>query len=108
MSSIAVSEDNKPNFDHIFPLSQLDEREFAGKRSDISNLMLMAAFPNKRKGGKKPKDFLPEIDEEIRRAHYIPINEELYKLSNYTEFLEARRRLIRDAINGLLAKLKTS
>jgi len=108
IGSIAVSEDNEPNFDHIFPLSHLDERKFAGKRNDISNLTLMAALPNKRKGGKKPKDFLPEIDEEIRRAHYIPINEELYELNNYTEFLEARRKLVCDAINGLLAKLKTS
>lgn len=107
ISSIALSEDNKPNFDHIFPLSQLDDKEFAGIRNDIANLTLMAALPNKRKGGKKPIDFLQEIDEEIRRAHYIPIKKELYELTNYSQFLETRRKLICEAINELLDRLKT-
>lgn len=106
ISSIALSEDNKPNFDHIFPLSHLNKTKFKGERNDIANLTLMAALPNKKKGGKKPIDFLLEIDEEIRKAHYIPIDEELYKLENYYKFLDERRKLLCNAINELLEKLK--
>lgn len=104
ISSIATSKDNKPNFDHIFPQSILRKTDFRSQKDDIANLTLMVALSNKKKSGKKPEDFLLEIDKETKIAHYIPLEEELYKIENYPDFLKKRRVLICEAINGLLAR----
>jgi len=105
ISSIATSKDNKPNFDHIFPQSLLRNTDFRNEKDDIANQTLMAALSNKKKSDKRPEDFLPKIDKQIRTAHYIPLEEELYRLENYPLFLKRRRELISDAINDLLTRL---
>lgn len=107
ISSIAMSSENKPNFDHIFPKSELKESEFRGKQEEIANKTLLASLPNKKKSGKKPSEFLPEIDRSKRKAHFIPTKDEnLYEIENYPEFLKHRRKLLSEGIRNLLKSFK--
>lgn len=107
INSIAMSDDNEPNFDHIFSKDFLGDEYESSMKNDIANLTLMEALPNKQKSNTSPEEFLPEIDEESRKGHFIPVNEELYKKENFPEFLEERRRMICDAVNSLLSDLES-
>jgi len=85
---------------HIFPESILSGSEFEGLINDVGNLTLLTMGTNNRLRSERPSNYLPRIPLEIRKAHLIPENPELWKTENYKQFLEERKKLIIDAVDN--------
>lgn len=116
---------NGPQVDHIFPQSRLkaikDANPDTGKRNllryraeerdQIANCMLLTAEENGPggKGAKPPVEWFDvarfgsrEAQQRYFRLHLIPDDPELWKLENYTRFIEARKVLIQDKFGHML------
>jgi len=107
---------------HIFPFNfmvndkdglayaernQLKPREYRSEINDIANMTFLSVSTNGRIGDLPPWQYLPqETSKEIRRAHLIPEDKELWHPSRFGDFLEARRGLIAKAASRLLKSLK--
>ena len=114
--------ENKPQLDHIFPQSHLKKIKIqnpeSGKmnlmkyhwqhRDQISNMMLLTAAENGA-GGKSdtlPEEWFADKDEAYLEKHLIPKDKELWKIENYDQFIEARKKLIIEKFSYLLAVSK--
>jgi len=103
---------------HIFPKSQiekyydhykeyyreqgLDESVNAEDLYDhVANITLISDNANESIGNKLPEKYLSEFDQEIIKSHMIPLEKELWKLENYPQFLEQRKQLIMERVNGI-------
>jgi hypothetical protein len=103
-------EDSLPQVDHIFPQSLLRSvkdinpetgnrnvlRYKAWERNQIANCMLLTAEENGA-GGKSnisAEDWFQNKSDHYLELHLIPKNKELWKLDNFRDFVEARKRLI--------------
>ncbi|MCI0428300.1 MAG: DUF262 domain-containing protein [Nitrospiraceae bacterium] len=108
LTTDVVGEDNEIQVHHIFPKALL--RQQGVKRKDIdeiANLAFLAARPNRQISKKPPDAYLAEIADkhpERLEAQSVPMDRRLWKLENYHEFLEGRRKLLADAVNDLLRK----
>lgn len=110
--------ENSPQIDHIFPQSVLAKIKLpnpeTGKmnvmkyrwqeRDQIGNLMLLSAKAN---GGGGKTDILPEQwfadkSDDYLDLHLIPKNRDLWKLSNFELFIEARNKLILEKFDYLI------
>ncbi len=111
-------EANLPQIDHIFPQSLLRKvktinptthrkdifkyRQF--ERDQIANCMLLTAKENGA-GGKKdmpPEDWFCNKDDNYLNLHLIPKDQELWKLDNYEQFIEARKKLILEKFSFMI------
>ncbi|MBD2467867.1 DUF262 domain-containing protein [Nostoc sp. FACHB-145] len=109
---------NLPQIDHIFPQSVLRKiktinpntgrkdilKYLQFDRDQIANCMLLTAKENGA-GGKK--DILPEQwfsgkDDSYLDLHLIPKERELWKLDNYQQFIEARKKLILEKFSFMI------
>jgi hypothetical protein len=90
---------------HIFPANSVKRfyKEMRGIEdldveeacNHIANITIVSKKVNKKISSKSPTEYLKEIgDREIIQSHMIPLDEELWKWSNYGSFLEERRKLI--------------
>jgi hypothetical protein len=87
--------------------NQLKPREYRSEINDIGNMTFLSISTNVRIGDLPPWQYLPqETSKEIRRAHLIPEDKELWHPSRFGDFLEARRELIPKAASQLLKSLK--
>jgi hypothetical protein len=101
---------NLPQVDHIFPQSLLrnvkDINPETGRRNllkykwqdrdQLANLMLLTAQENSA-GGKRdipPEAWFADKDESYLDRHLIPKNKNLWKLENFEEFIETRKKMI--------------
>jgi len=105
---------------HIFPSSLLYRGEFDPENhidkkivNEIANRAFLTAESNIDVSNTPPNEYLPEIEKNFPgalRKQFIPMNEELWKLENYEEFLEVRRKTIakciNDYLNGLIIEPK--
>lgn len=107
---------------HIFPynfmaqdkdgLAYADRKElkpsqYRGEINDIANMTFLSQTTNVRIGDLPPWQYLPqETSKEMRRAHFIPEDNDLWHPSRFGDFLEARRHLIAQAATRLLKPLK--
>ena len=95
---------------HIFPKSQLYSKRY--KKSEVNavaNFCFLTKETNLKIGARLPSDYFPEIRNKYPGAlesQWIPMDEELWKIENYPQFLEARRELLADAANALLDSLR--
>lgn len=97
---------------HIFPSSLLYEGEYDSENhihkkvvNEIANRAFLTADTNINISNKPPNEYLPEVEENFPNAltkQFIPMNEELWKLENYEQFLEVRRKTIAKCINEYL------
>lgn len=97
---------------HIFPSSLLYENGYDSENhihkkivNEIANRAFLTADTNINISNKQPSDYLPAIEEHFPGAltkQFIPMNEELWKLENYEDFLAVRRANIAKCINEYL------
>ncbi|MEA3327486.1 MAG: DUF262 domain-containing protein [Chloroflexota bacterium] len=97
---------------HIFPSSLLYEEGYDPKNhihkkivNEIANRAFLTADTNINISNNPPNEYLPEIEKNFPGAltkQFIPMNEELWKLENYENFLELRRETIAKCINEYL------
>ncbi|MDJ0772629.1 MAG: DUF262 domain-containing protein [Mastigocoleus sp. MO_167.B18] len=111
-------EANLPQIDHIFPQSLLRKvktinpttsyknilkyKQF--ERDQIANCMLLTAKENGA-GGKKdmpPEDWFRNKDDNYLDLHLIPKDPDLWKLDNYEQFIEARKKLILEKFSFMI------
>ncbi|WP_030490599.1 GmrSD restriction endonuclease domain-containing protein [Micromonospora chokoriensis] len=92
---------------HVHPLSTLDDRRFdKGMVNDLANLVFISAQANKKINGQSPIEYFPSLDEHELRAHLVPLDESLRDPNGYQRFLNARRALLAEAMNGLLDRFR--
>ena len=109
----------KFHIDHIYPKSSFTKRKLLGRGidnkdipaymdavNDISNLQLLPAIPNIEKQNKDFAEWFEETNitdkdkQEYRHLHYIPDME--YTYENYLEFIEERKKLLRNKLTEIL------
>jgi hypothetical protein len=110
---------NLPQVDHIFPVSLLREvkmlnpengrmslmRYKEAARNQLANCMLLTQQENGA-GGKTnipPEEWFKDKPPEYLEEHLIPRDPTLWKLERYEDFLAARKMLILEKFNYLLA-----
>lgn len=115
-------DNNLPQVDHIFPQSLLRTIKIENpktKRKDLlkyrdahrnqlANCMLLSREENGA-GGKSdtpPKDWFADKDDAYLEKHLIPKDPLLRELDRFEEFVEARKKLIRDKFAALLLSQK--
>ena len=114
--------DSKLQLHHIFPFDfmmkdekalryQRDEglsgREFRERVNDVANLTFLSQGTNVRIGNLAPWQYLPnETNDETRKAHFIPEEEDLWTPENFGGFLGARRKILSTSMNSLLRSLQ--
>lgn len=101
---------------HIFPRSQLYEVYDSSKSehrklvNEIGNRAFLTPETNRNIiRDRLPSEYLPEVVEDNPKAlqsQFIPMEEELWQLENYEEFLAKRRKSIADAINDYMDDLQ--
>ncbi len=111
---------NKPQIDHIFPQSLLKSVKIKNpntgrmdvlkykldQRDQIANLMLLTQEENGA-GGKSdttPEDWFKDKTPEYLAMHLIPNGKDLWKLDNFDQFIEERKKLIEQKFSFMLLK----
>ena len=98
---------NTPEIDHIFPKSKM-LRMYSYPSSlvnNIGNYMLLEKSLNIDKTNKMPEDYFPEAVKEqldFFERHLIPPDKALHEPSEFEAFVDARRKLLLDAIKQVL------
>jgi hypothetical protein len=85
---------------------QLSLSEYREQVNDIANLTFISQTKNVSIGNAAPWEYLPnETTRELRKAHFIPENRDFWKPENFGKFLDARRKLLAQAMNSLIKSL---
>jgi hypothetical protein len=101
--------------DHIFPYSQLKDAGYGwGNRvkyalaQEFANRAILTRVANRSKSDSDPVDYLANVRSNFPRAlelQCIPEDEHLWKLENYEDFLEVRRKMLCAHLNDFLSKI---
>lgn len=94
----------KVQFHHIFPQAQLKAAKVYEPHeiNEICNLAFVGGNTNRRISDEAPEIYLPKISKENRSAQCVPLDETLYPVGKFREFLEARRKLLVEKLNAYL------
>ena len=97
----------KVQFHHICPRALLRAHGgyYASEINDIANLAFIGGSTNRKISDKRPADYLPTISVEDRKSQCVPLDEALYDLDKYREFIAERRKLIADMLNAYLSNI---
>ncbi len=101
--------------DHIFPWAILKKHGYGRENrvlyqyaQELTNRAVLTRLANRRKSDSPAEEYLTHIRENSPNAlskQCIPENPELWKVENYEEFLEARRKLLANEFNRFLEDL---
>lgn len=102
-------------FDHMMSVDvakeymekrELPRSEYREKIDDIANITFISKSQNSSISSLSPFQYLDNYSSrENLKAHFIPLNKELWKSQKYDDFLNARRELLSKAINRLIKSL---
>ena len=67
----------------------------------LANLELLTAKENQEKSGQEFETWISTRHSNFRTRQFIPDDEELWKLENFAEFVEAREELIQKRFESL-------
>ena len=101
--------------DHIFPYSKLKEVGYGeGNRvkyalaQELTNRAILTQVANRSKSAAHAADYLAEVKQKFPKAlelQCIPEDAELWKIENYEQFLEERRKMLAKHLNDFLNKI---
>lgn len=95
-------------YHHIFPKALIKENYDKKEINEIANLAFIDGKTNRSIGYKEPKIYFEHIiktyGEDTLKSQLIPMDKELWELTNYKKFLEARRQLIAEEISTFMKK----
>jgi hypothetical protein len=100
---------NRLEVHHIFPRALLYKHGY--KRPEVNavaNFCFLTKDTNLQISDRSPEVYFREIQgrhPEALESQWIPADPELWKVENYTGFLEARRRLLAEATNAFMVDL---
>jgi len=107
IDGLSADRSNRLDFHHIFADSILKKTIFKVKKEDIANKTFLTNKTNKILSNSDPT-YLSKYPEKLLKAHLIPADRKLWKLSKYERFLEERKILISKELNNFLNTLKGS
>jgi hypothetical protein len=94
---------------HIFPKSLLYENGYSKSEVNaIANFTFLTQDTNLKVSNRDPKEYLEEYSKKHPGAvesNWIPMEPDLWKIENYSEFLAARRELLAKAANEFVDSL---
>jgi hypothetical protein len=94
---------------HIFPRKLLYKHGYSKSQVNaIANFTFITQGTNLQISARQPVDYLEEIELQHPGAvesHWIPIDKNLWKVENYTDFLAARRELLAQVSNEFIQSL---
>ena len=94
---------------HIFPKSLLKREWYTRPEVNaLANFCFLTQETNLAISNTSPESYLSEVEAKhpgALESQWIPMDRDLWKLENYPEFLEVRRKLLADAANSLLGEL---
>ena len=65
----------------------------------------MTEKANRKISNTSPEEYLAKIDEAKLEKQFVPLDKNLWKIENYEDFLQQRRKIIIEAINAYLKSL---
>jgi len=90
-------------YHHIFPRSLLKGDYNKAEVNEIANMAFISGQTNRRLSNKEPAAYFPEIiksrGEDALRSQGIPMDEKLWTLDRYPDFLAARRDILTKLVN---------
>jgi len=101
---------NQLELHHIFPKSQLYKHGGFGREevNAIANFAFLTKDCNGSISAKLPQEYFPHYEAKhpgVLASHWIPMDERLWRIENYRDFLAARRELLAKAANDFLDQL---
>jgi len=82
------------------------DAEIRAEINDITNLTFLHQETNASIGDKPPWQYLPSFtDREMRKAHFIPDDPDLWKPENFQKFLNERQELLAKGMTSLLKSI---
>jgi hypothetical protein len=94
---------------HIFPKAQLRRYGYpVAEVNAIANFTFLTKETNLKVSDRLPAEYLEEFAKKQPGAiesHWIPMDQRLWRIENYREFMNARRELLAEATNDLLDSL---
>lgn len=94
---------------HVFPKALLYKHGYTlSQVNALANFTFLTKETNLEISDKAPTDYLPTYLAKHPGAvesHWLPTDPELWKIENYEQFLDARRKLLAEAANGFLGQL---
>ncbi len=94
---------------HIFPKSQLYKNKY--KKAEVNalaNFCFLTKDTNLDISNRLPEEYFPEVEKKHPGAlasQWIPMDERLWKIDNYREFMEARKQLLAAETNRIMEEL---
>jgi len=86
---------------HIFPEEFLERRGFEEKQDYLGNITIISERANEKIKFKNPEKYLKElknVDPELLRRHCIPMDERLWCIDSYEDFLKERIKILAETI----------
>lgn len=100
---------NQLEVHHVFPKARLYAAGYGRTEVNaIANFCFLTKDTNLKISDRRPEEYFPKIEAEHPGAlasQWIPMDPALWKLDRYRDFLEARRGLLAEATNAVLAAL---
>ena len=95
---------------HTFPKKQLyDDGRTRGEVNAVANFVFLTQECNLKISDSPPSEYFPQIitagHKSSLESQWIPMDEDLWQLSRYPDFLAARRELLAAAANNFLESL---
>jgi hypothetical protein len=107
LATDVAGDDHEIQVHHIFPKAILKRAGISRHdRDEIANLAFLAARPNRLISSQPPDQYLAKIADthpERLTAQSVPLDRSLWHVDRYQDFLAARRELLAQAVNDLIA-----
>lgn len=100
---------NRLHVHHLFPKARLKDFGYPMPlRNTLANYTFLTAGTNLNVSDQDPYTYLREVEKRYPGAlesHWIPMDQELWRVERYEDFLDARRELLSNAANEFLNSL---
>jgi hypothetical protein len=106
-SKLIHAADEPLEIHHIFPRKHVnaysanDNRYVADR---IANLTLITRSDNEHLGSDEPRIYLPSLNNDIRKSHFIPEEPVTWEIELFEEFCQEREKLMGEEIRRLLMR----
>ncbi len=95
---------------HIFPKSRLRAMNYQAQKevNAVANFTFLTKATNLKISSTLPEVYFCQYESKnpgVLSSHWIPMDEQLWKIENYRDFLAARRELLAKAANSFLEEL---
>jgi len=97
-----VADRNRPHKDHIFPMDLVKTHYSDEMINNIGNLQLLTSTENEAKKAMPFDEWIKTRDERFIEKHFIPKDKTLWRTDKFSEFVEARKKLMYDEIKSVV------